>query len=82
MNEEFTIVQDDKQHFRDYVENLGLHKNKKALAEHWMDDAVLREGVIKYCNIREIITGSLPHITLEPKKRIIQKTLEVKGYLR
>ena len=79
---EFTIVQDDKQHFRDYIEKLGLHKNKKALAEHWMDDEVLKEGVIKYCNISETITGTLPEITTAPRKEIILETLAKGGYLK
>ena len=79
---EFAIVQDDKQHFRDYIEKLGLHKDKKALAEHWMDDQVLKEGVIKYCNIRETITGTLPEITTAPRKEIILETLAKGGYLK
>jgi phosphoribosylaminoimidazole-succinocarboxamide synthase len=79
---EFTVVQDDKQHFRDYVEQLGLHRNKIALAEHWMDDAVLKLGIVKYCNIREIITGTLPIITPNKKKEIILNSLRQKGYLK
>jgi len=68
---EFTIVQDDKQHFRDHIERLGLHKDKKALAEYWMPDDVLTQGVVKYCNIREAITGTLPEITTAPRKKMI-----------
>ncbi len=81
---EFTIVQDDKQHFRDYVEALGLHApdKKKELAEHWMDDEVLKRGVIKYCNIREIITGNLPQISTEPRRELILQALAQKGYLK
>lgn len=80
---EFTIVQEDKQHFRDYVEALGLHASdkKKELAEHWMDDAVLKNGVIKYCNIRKIITGNLPEISNVSRKKIILDALAEKGYL-
>ncbi|MFH1209260.1 MAG: phosphoribosylaminoimidazolesuccinocarboxamide synthase [archaeon] len=79
---EFTIVQKDKQHFRDHIESLGLHKDKEALAEYWMPDNVLREGVIKYCDIREEITETLPVITEEPKKQMILDALSSGGYLR
>jgi len=81
---EFSIVQGDKQPFRDYVEKLGLHKpeKKKELAEHWMDDEVLRKGILRYCNIRERITGSLPEISTEPRKRVILETLAAEGYLK
>lgn len=79
---EFSILQEDKQHFRDYIEALGLQKDKKALAEHWMDDNVLKEGVIKYCNIREAITGTLTEITTEPRKEVVLEALASGGYLR
>ena len=81
---EFTVYQEDKQHFRDYIESLGLHTpdKKKELANHWMDDEVLKQGVIKYCNIREVITGTLPKITTIPKKKIVLKALAYAGYLK
>ena len=81
---EFSILQEDKQHFRDYIEALGLHTpdKKRELAKHWMDDNVLKEGVIKYCNIREAITGTLPEITIEPRKEVILESLASGGYLK
>jgi len=79
---EFNIVQNDKQPFRDYIEALGLDKDKKALAEHRMADDALRAGVIRYCNIREKITGTLPEITTEPKKKVILDMLGSAGYLK
>jgi len=81
---EFTIVQDDKQHFRDYVENLGLQaENRKAdLGAHIMDDNVLRQGVVKYCNIREEIAGTLPVITTESRKDAVLTALSKAGFLR
>ena len=81
---EFTIVQDDKQHFRDYVESKGLHTpdKKKELAEHWMDDNILRGGIVKYCNIREIITGTPTEITTEPRKEVVLEALASGGYLK
>jgi len=78
---EFSILQGDKQPFRDYIERLGLHENKAALAEHWIDDQVIREGVIRYCNMRKIITGTQTNITAHPKKRLILETLRNKSYL-
>jgi hypothetical protein len=68
-------VQDDKQHFRDHIEKLGLHKDKAALAGYWMPDDVLKQGVVKYCNIREAITGTLPEITTAPRKKVILEAL-------
>ncbi len=81
---EFTIVQDDKQHFRDYVESLGLQavERKDELAAHIMDDNVLRQGVVKYCNIREEITGTLPGITNFSRKDAVLKALGDAGFLR
>ncbi|MDP7141187.1 MAG: phosphoribosylaminoimidazolesuccinocarboxamide synthase [Candidatus Woesearchaeota archaeon] len=79
---EFIIVQNDKQPFRDYVEALGLDEDKEALAAHWMADEVLKAGVIRYCNIREKITGTLPEITTTPRKDIILEALGDAGYLR
>ncbi len=81
---EFTIVQDDKQHFRDYVEILGLEtvERKEKLAAHIMDDEVLRQGVVKYCNIREEIAGTLPVITTEPRKDAVLAILDDGGFLR
>jgi len=78
----FLIVQEDKQPFRDYIEKLGLHKDKETLAKHWMADDVLKAGVIRYCNIREKITGTLPVITPKLKKEIILEVLGNAGYLR
>ena len=81
---EFTIVQDDKQHFRDYVESLGLQAvdRKEELAAHMMDDEVLRQGVVKYCNIREEIAGTLPVITTYPRKDAVLAALSDAGFLR
>ncbi len=81
---EYTIVQDDKQHFRDYVEKLGLQAadRKADLAAHMMDDSVLRQGVVKYCNIRESIAGTLPVITTEPRKDAVLAALGDAGFLR
>lgn len=81
---EFTIVQDDKQHFRDYIEKLGLQaEDRKAeLAAHMMDDKVLKQGVIKYCNIREEIAGTLPEITTDPRKDAVLAALGFAGFLR
>ncbi|MEA1910517.1 MAG: phosphoribosylaminoimidazolesuccinocarboxamide synthase [Spirochaetota bacterium] len=81
---EFTIVQDDKQHFRDYVENLGLQavERKSELAAHMMADRVLRQGVVKYCNIREEITGTLPVITIDPRKDAVLSVLNDAGFLK
>jgi phosphoribosylaminoimidazole-succinocarboxamide synthase len=81
---EFTIVQDDKQHFRDYVEGLGLQtaERKEELAAHQMDDEVLRQGVVKYCNIREEIAGILPVITTDPRKESVLSSLGDAGFLR
>lgn len=80
---EFIVVQDDKQHFRDNIRSLGLHKEdrKKELAEYNMPDNVLVEGVAKYCRIREAITGTLPEITTQPKKQLILEALASGGYL-
>ncbi len=81
---EFTIVQDDKQHFRDYVEKLGLQTAdmKAELAAHVMDDEVLKQGVVKYCNIREEIAGTLPVITTYPRKEAVLSALSDAGFLR
>ena len=78
---EFTIVQEDKQPFRDYIESLGLDKSKDRIPEHWMDDQVLREGVIRYCNMRESITGMQTEITKQPRKEVILESLAREGYL-
>jgi len=80
---EFSIVQDDKQHFRDHIESIGLHlpEKKAELAEYWMPDDVLKEGVIKYCNIREAITGTLPVITATPRIDMISNDLMMLGLL-
>ncbi|MBR9691627.1 hypothetical protein GOV06_02475 [Candidatus Woesearchaeota archaeon] len=81
---EFTIVQGDKQHFRDYVERLELHtpEKKAELAAHHMDDDVLRDGVVLYCNIREAITGTPTEITTEPRKEVILAALADRGFLK
>jgi len=81
---EFTIVQEDKQHFRDYIEALGLQAadRKAELAVHIMDDKVLRQGVVKYCNIREEIAGTLPEITTNPRKEAVLAALNDAGFLR
>jgi phosphoribosylaminoimidazole-succinocarboxamide synthase len=81
---EFNIVQGDKQPFRDYVESLGLDKEdrKEELAKHWMADQVLREGVIRYCNMRETITGTKSLITATPRKELVLEALASAGYLR
>ncbi len=78
---EFVVVQDDKQHFRDYIEKLELHKSKDRILEHWMNSEVLKEGVIKYCNIREAITGTQAEITTEPRKKVTLEALAKEGYL-
>ena len=79
---EFVAVQEDKQPFRNYIEDLGIDRNKTELAKHWMDDKVLRDGVIRYCNIRETITGTQTEITTEPRKEVILEALASEGYLR
>ena len=81
---EFTIIQDDKQHFRDYVEGLGLQaaERKAELAAHLMEDEVLKQGVVKYCNIREEIAGTLPVITTDPRKDAVLAALSDAGFLR
>lgn len=78
---EFTIVQEDKQHFRDHIESLGLQNDKTSLANYWMPDGVIKEGVVKYCNIRETITGTLPEITTVPRKQVILEALDDIGIL-
>lgn len=84
LKNEFNIVQDDKQHFRDYIEKLGLQAadRKTELAAHMMDDKVLRQGVVKYCNIREAIAGTLPVITTESRKDAVLTALSDAGFLR
>jgi phosphoribosylaminoimidazole-succinocarboxamide synthase len=77
----FRIVQDDKQHFRDHVESLGLHKDKKALAEYWMPDEIMGPGIVKYCNIREAITGTQAEISARNRKEEILDKLASAGYL-
>ena len=81
---EFTIVQADKQPFRDYIEKLGLHTpdKKRELAEHFMSDDVLRAGVVRYGNIREAITGSPMEITTKPRKEAVLEALASAGFLR
>ncbi len=79
---EFTVVQDDKQHFRDHVERLGLHRDKAALASYHMPDEVLIEGVMKYANIRETITGSSMGITIKPIREEVFEALSEGGFLR
>ena len=81
---EFNIVQEDKQHFRDYIEKLGLQSPEKKgdLAAHIMDDEVLRQGVVKYCNIREKISGTLPVISTESRKEAVLAALSDAGFLR
>ena len=74
--------QDDKQHFRDHVESLGLHKDEKALAEYWMPDELLRAGIGKYANIRQTITGTTMEITTKPRREAVLETLAQKGFLR
>ncbi|MEE9525322.1 MAG: phosphoribosylaminoimidazolesuccinocarboxamide synthase [Candidatus Woesearchaeota archaeon] len=81
---EFTIVQDDKQYFRDIVEALGLQtlEKKAELAAHHMSDEEMRGGVVKYCNIRKIITGEETEITTEPRKERILTALKKRGFLK
>jgi phosphoribosylaminoimidazole-succinocarboxamide synthase len=78
----FNVVQDDKQHFRDHVERLGLHKDKAALATYQMPDEVLVEGIVKYGNIRETITGTQMKITTRPRKDAVLEALAREGFLR
>lgn len=78
---EFTVVQDDKQHFRDYIEKLGLHKDKAALARYQMPDEVLIDGIVKYGNIREAITGTQMQITTKPRKQVVLEALAAEGLL-
>ena len=59
-----------------------MHKDEKKLAEYWMPDDVMVEGIVKYCNIREAITGTLPEITTAPRKKIILEALAEEGYLK
>jgi hypothetical protein len=47
-----------------------------------MDDEVLRQGVVKYCNIREIISGTLPKITIDSKKAAVLAVLSDAGFLK
>ena len=47
-----------------------------------MDDKVLRQGVVKYCNIREAIAGTLPVITTESRKDAVLTALSDAGFLR
>lgn len=79
---EFVAIAGDKQPFRDYAKSLGLDKNKVKLASHWMDDEVLKEGVIRYCNMRETITGTQTEITTKSRKESILESLASEGYLR
>ena len=83
-SDEFTIVQADKQPFRDYVKGLGLHTpDKKAeLAAHWMADDVLRAGIVRYGNIREEITGTPMRITTKPRKQEVLEALASAGFLK
>jgi phosphoribosylaminoimidazole-succinocarboxamide synthase len=78
---EFTIISSDKQHFRNHVEALKLHENKAALAQYWMPDNVMREGIVKYCDIREAITGTLAEISARNRKEEILDRLASAGYL-
>lgn len=80
--QKFTVVQGDKQPFRDYIEGLGLHKDKPALAQHWMADDVLIDGVVRYGNIREAITGTPMKITTRPRKEEVLEVLARGGLLR
>ena len=57
-------------------------ERKRELAVHLMDDEVLRQGVVKYCNIREEIAGTLPVITTDPRKDAVLATLSDAGFLR
>jgi len=81
---EFTIIQADKQPFRDYIQKLGLHTpdKKRELAEHWMSDDVLKAGIIRYGNIREAITGTPMEITTKPRKQDVLEALASAGFLR
>lgn len=78
----FKVVQRDKQHFRDHVEKLGLDKDKAALAQYWMPDEVLIEGIVRYGNIRETITGTQMEITTKPRKQAALEALAQGGFLR
>ena len=77
---EFTVVQDDKQHFRNHIERLGLHRDKAALARYQMPDEVLIEGIVKYGNIREAITGTPMEITTKPRKEAVFEALADGGF--
>ena len=80
-NNRFKIKQGDKQPFRDYIEGLGLHLDKDKIPEHWMDSKVLREGVVRYCDMRETITGTQAEITTVPRREVILEALASGGYL-
>jgi phosphoribosylaminoimidazole-succinocarboxamide synthase len=77
----FNAVQGDKQPFRDHVEALGLHKNKPALAQYQMPDEVLIDGVVRYGNIRETITGTKMEITIKPRREAVLEALASEGLL-
>lgn len=81
---EFTIVQEDKQEFRDHIESIGLEAKarKTELAQYSMPDDVMKRGVIKYCNIRERITGTQLVITTDPMKEAVLEVLDGRGYLK
>ncbi len=79
---EFTVVQEDKQHFRDHIESLVLHRDKVALASYHMPDEVLIEGIVKYGDIREAITGTSMKITTKPRKEAVLEALAEEGFLR
>lgn len=78
----FVVVQGDKQPFRNYIEQLRLHKDKPALAQHYMADDVLIDGVVRYGNIRETITGTQMEITTKPRKEAVLEVLASEGFLK
>jgi phosphoribosylaminoimidazole-succinocarboxamide synthase len=78
----FRVVQKDKQPFRDHIERLGLHKDKAALAQYHMPDEVLIEGVVRYGDIRETITGTPMQITTRSRKQAALEALAQQGFLR
>ncbi len=78
----FQAVQGDKQPFRDHIEALGLHKDKKALAQYQMPDEILIDGVVRYGNIRETITGTQMEVTTRPRREAVLEALAEGGFLK
>ena len=63
------------------MEKLGLHKDKAALARYWMPDEVIIEGIMRYAEIRETITGTQMQITTVPRKQAALEALAQGGFL-